>query len=696
MKTNVRLLILTAFVLACMNGAVAQGLQGQALVDSLKNVFAHAPADSASVRLLMKIAVVYYNTDPAKGIPYVTQAIAISKKTGWQNGLGESYNKLGNIYISQSAFDTATYYYQQALTINTAIGNRQGSAQNLGNLGNIAYMQSDFPRALDYLFRALRIFEDIGDKQGIVTQLSNIGNIYQQQKNYAAALKYDTLAMKKYIEIGDRDGQAILLGNMGNVYADMGQPAKAIESYKAAISLCKALNDQSSVARNLANLGDLYKKLGNFPKTFECLKESERIYTALGDDNGLAVAYVNLGDFFDTCSTETLHIPPIAGVPADKHQCLMMGINYLQKALVLHRRVGNLSSLVIEYQLLSAAYAMNEDYKAALDAFTQYKRFDDSVFQGDNNVKIARLETDREVQLRNKQIEIDRLAVEKKRNERGFFIVGIGLLMAVIGVVFRNYRVQKGLNGLLSIEKKKVEEHTEELDITNKELSTTLANLKETQQQLIVVEKQKENAMIRSRISQDIHDDISSELTRISWVSELAKAKVKKADYSTMPDLLEKITGSSRETVTKLGEIIWTVNPANDSLASLLAYMRAHITKFFADTAFSYSVHFPEAGTDVPINPELKRNLYLVMKEALNNVVKYSGAKEVIISLTLDNNAYRFCIADNGKGIEPGVVQGGGNGLGNMRRRMESVQGTCTITSAPGKGTEICCTGILH
>jgi signal transduction histidine kinase len=84
------------------------------------------------------------------------------------------------------------------------------------------------------------------------------------------------------------------------------------------------------------------------------------------------------------------------------------------------------------------------------------------------------------------------------------------------------------------------------------------------------------------------------------------------------------------------------------------------------------------------------------MKEALNNAVKYSEAKQVAISLKFTGNAYKLCVADDGKGIEEGVVQGSGNGMSNMHRRMESVQGCCTVTSAPGKGTEVCCSGYLY
>jgi len=240
-----------------------------------------------------------------------------------------------------------------------------------------------------------------------------------------------------------------------------------------------------------------------------------------------------------------------------------------------------------------------------------------------------------------------------------------------------------------------VEERTIELKEANDELNSTLDNLKSTQEQLIETEKQKENEVIRSRISQDIHDDISSELTRISWISALAKTKAGKNDTAEVTTLLDKISGYSQGTVAKLGEIIWAVNPRNDTLESLLAYMRNYVARFLADTSFKYSISFPEENTDIMINPELRRNLYLVLKESLNNAVKYSMATEIKVTCALEHGQYTISIADNGKGIDTDQVQGSGNGMINMRKRMETARGTFEVRSSAGGGTTIIASGML-
>lgn len=242
----------------------------------------------------------------------------------------------------------------------------------------------------------------------------------------------------------------------------------------------------------------------------------------------------------------------------------------------------------------------------------------------------------------------------------------------------------------------KVKERTAELKAANETLTDTIQYLKETQLQLIETEKQKEKEILRTRISQDIHDDISSELTKISWMSELANLKALKSDMQNASILLGKIISSSRETIGKLGEIIWAVSPQNDTLESLLSFMRDHISKFLSDTGFAYSINFPESQPGVMINPELKRNLFMVMKETLNNAVKYSQADRIDVMFRLEGDRYLLSIKDNGIGLHSMKAQGTGYGLKNMAERMEHVKGTLTIHSPNESGTEIIFEGTLY
>lgn len=211
-----------------------------------------------------------------------------------------------------------------------------------------------------------------------------------------------------------------------------------------------------------------------------------------------------------------------------------------------------------------------------------------------------------------------------------------------------------------------------------------------------LIARQAETEKVRMRISQDIHDDISSQLNKISWMSELVKIKAKQYSAEELNAALDKIIRASRESVDNLIEIIWSLNPVNDNLGSLLAYMRNYINRFLNDTSFNINIDFQEQDNIVVMNPELKRNLFLVMKEALHNAVKYSKANNITVQFTLEADEYCLRISDDGVGITEGVVLGTGNGMINMKKRAEHVMGRFTVDSGPGRGTTIRMEGKIY
>jgi signal transduction histidine kinase len=138
-----------------------------------------------------------------------------------------------------------------------------------------------------------------------------------------------------------------------------------------------------------------------------------------------------------------------------------------------------------------------------------------------------------------------------------------------------------------------------------------------------------------------------------------------------------------------MGEIIWAMNPKNDNLASFTSYLRQHASEYLASAQINADFSFPEVSYTVPMTSEQRRNIFLVVKEALHNVIKHSGASQVSISLHWSEGALTIRIEDNGKGFEPGSSFATGNGLTSMRKRIEELSGSFSIISEPEKGTRI-------
>ncbi len=199
---------------------------------------------------------------------------------------------------------------------------------------------------------------------------------------------------------------------------------------------------------------------------------------------------------------------------------------------------------------------------------------------------------------------------------------------------------------------------------------------------------------VRTKISRDIHDEIGAGLTKISLMSQRLKMNMENKK-DTDPSMLQKITESSKEIINNLGEIIWTVNPAHDNLASLLSYLRNYTAHFFEDSNIHYIIDFPEEIPQVLIHPDFKRNLFLVIKESLNNVLKHAAATEVKVRFQCNGHQYLFKIADNGKGMQNINGRDFGNGFANMKSRMEAVNGKFEIASEVNNGTVITLAGNL-
>jgi len=191
----------------------------------------------------------------------------------------------------------------------------------------------------------------------------------------------------------------------------------------------------------------------------------------------------------------------------------------------------------------------------------------------------------------------------------------------------------------------------------------------------------------RVRISQDMHDDVGASLTRISILSELAKNK---SDITgETKEWLGQISDTSRGVMEEMSQIIWALNPKNDTLEGLIAYIRRFAFEYLEPTNLHCTFNLPEVLPYRALSVEVRRNVYLVVREALHNVVKHSGATKVLISMKMDERGFRIMVKDDGRGFDPDKLGFPGNGLINMKKRMNDIGGEFLIRSWIGEGTEI-------
>ena len=215
--------------------------------------------------------------------------------------------------------------------------------------------------------------------------------------------------------------------------------------------------------------------------------------------------------------------------------------------------------------------------------------------------------------------------------------------------------------------------------------SVHFVSTQKLQRQLALLRQQEAVEKERARIARDLHDQLGANLTQVALLGEMAE------NDKELPDEVEahaqQIAATARDTTRALDEIVWTVNPANDTLDGLINYICKYAQEFLALADLRYRIEVPPQLPAVPISPELRHNAFLAAKEAINNVVKHSGASSAWLRLHLEPARFILEIADDGKGLPSDAANKGRNGLRNMRKRMEEVGGDFSIGPATEGGT---------
>jgi len=209
------------------------------------------------------------------------------------------------------------------------------------------------------------------------------------------------------------------------------------------------------------------------------------------------------------------------------------------------------------------------------------------------------------------------------------------------------------------------------------------------------LEQQQSLERERMRIARDMHDEMGSKLTKISFLSEHIQVDADAA--GPFADKIESIAQTSRELLQTMDEIVWVVNPRNDTLENLVTYLGHYAVEYFQNTPIECEIRLPHEIPQNPLSSEMRHNLFLAFEEALNNVLKHSAATKVKVEMTIKAFECEVKIADNGKGFDvpaeaatvPTRGGRGGDGLKNMRQRLSAIGGEWQVSSQPGNGATV-------
>ncbi|MBC8094540.1 MAG: ATP-binding protein, partial [Akkermansiaceae bacterium] len=207
------------------------------------------------------------------------------------------------------------------------------------------------------------------------------------------------------------------------------------------------------------------------------------------------------------------------------------------------------------------------------------------------------------------------------------------------------------------------------------------------QRELASLKQQEELEKERARIARDLHDQLGANLMQVALLGELAEAD--KELPGEVADHARQIYETARETTKALDEIVWAVNPSNDTLDGLVNYICKYAQEYYELAGLRYRIEVPTELPQVTLPPEVRHNVFLAAKEAVNNVVKHAQASSAWLRLKLEPDRFTIEIEDDGRGLGGMNEKTGRNGLRNMRKRLEDVGGSFSIAPAPEKGAVV-------
>jgi signal transduction histidine kinase len=191
----------------------------------------------------------------------------------------------------------------------------------------------------------------------------------------------------------------------------------------------------------------------------------------------------------------------------------------------------------------------------------------------------------------------------------------------------------------------------------------------------------------RTRVSNDLHDDLGASLTEVNMLTSLIKSPITTAEEKAR--YMDELNERAQRMVTSLDEIVWALNPRNDKVTSLAVYFCSYARQFLELASVGFGFEVSENLPDEPLDPKFRRELFFAFREALTNVVRHAGAKKVWLRIEVAEGTVAVTVTDDGCGIQNEMQEAGADGLLNMQDRMNALGGTCKIQSDPEQGTTV-------
>lgn len=559
------------------------------------------------------------------------EAIIKSERIKYLKGLGDGYTRLGILEKDRSNYLKALAWHQYALKYRTEDKDTISIGKSLNNIGNIFQKIDDYDSAVIYHLRAVKIAELKNDKSNLIDYLLNLGIDFKKNEDYTKALDYINQSLKLAEELQETIKIYKAYSNLASTYIADSLYTKGL-FYTLKIIRNRNILPDDLVADAYNNSGIAYQDMenGNLDSAIYYFTKAINIFKE-SHSGDWQIALRNMGLIFD------------------RQENYSKAIEYLNKSNQLALESSQKQLLADNYESLSDIYIKLNQYEPALKNLNLSVIYRDSVFNEEKAAKIEELNTEYQTEKKNKEIaqnEIVNARQSEKIKQQQIVIGGVISGLIIISLVFTRRQLRKKLE----YEKKLTHE--------------------------------------RTRISSDLHDEIGSTLSSIGMYSDFAKQQVENNKQAEAIDLLTDISNNSREMMDDMSDIIWMINPRNDSFENVISRIENYAHKICEAKNIYLHLNIENNFDGLRMQMEQRKNSYLILKESINNAIKYAACKNLFLAIRKEDNIIYCEVRDDGKGFNTDL-ETEGNGLKNIRMRSEEIGANIQINSVLDEGTTV-------
>lgn len=618
------------------------------VIDSLSSRLNATTDKFEAAKLNLHISKHYEGIDLKKGTAFAYQSLQF---TGSDSLTAEASNQLGRFYFFMDELDSAVFYFTKAKEKLDHLNDPKSVAVINISLGAVQLRQGDYNGTIKTLTESATYFEETGDKLNAAKCYSNISSSLAELENYEQAIKYNQNALAIFEEQNLLPFQLITLPNLAAQHYKNGDTLKAIDYNLEAEKLATKMGNKRSLSIIYNNLGSIF--LDSDPeRAEEYLEKTIQLKNELNLKAGIEVTLGNLGYL------------------SMKNGDYNMAVSYYKQVADIIKG----KQLVFTFNQIKTCYSKLNQPALALQYADKAQHLNDSILNAENQKVFTEIQTKYETEKKEKEIfelQTKNLEVEFKKNRnRNLLFIVIGILAGTIFFVYI----------LLKSSKRKRIVAEQNLKIKHQEITQILKNQELNGIDAIITAQEEE----RSRIADDLHDNLGSKIATLKlYIEELKTQKSKAKEKEILEEKLKLLADETYKEVRKIAH--------NKNFGALINQGLIPSVKNIAGE-ISMAEKLQIDVININVNKRIKNNIeiqvFRIVQELLTNIIKHAGATEATIQFSEDENGLNIMVEDNGKGFDINKVTFG-LGLTNIEKRIENIDGNLVIDSTPGNGTTV-------